>query len=273
MPRRIALLLIAALVIAPAFACTRQPAQKAPSGAETTAPPTSETTAPATETTGPVKAAVQPTGTPYAVTLEPSNFVTGVTNPYFPLKPGDKWAYNTTTAEDRELNEVQVLDQTKKILGIDAVVVHDTVKVGGQLTEDTFDWYAQDKDGTVWYLGEDTKELENGKVVSTQGSWEAGVNGAVPGVIMQADPKPGGPWYWQEFYKGQAEDQARVLSLDGTATVPFGSFTGLLLTEERSPIEPTIVEQKLYRRGVGVVLERTTKGPKEVSVLVSHTSK
>ncbi|HSK47967.1 MAG TPA: hypothetical protein VLA05_08200, partial [Coriobacteriia bacterium] len=174
-----------------------------------TAPSQSETqTAPTMEATTQPKAAIPPTGTVYAPNLDPADFVTSVTNPYFPLKPGDRWVYSAETEEGTEENEVVVLDETRSILGLDALVVHDIVRVDGEVTEDTFDWFAQDRDGTVWYLGEDTKEMANGEVVSTEGSWEAGVDGAQAGVVMQADPAPG-PWYWQEFYEGQAEDQAR----------------------------------------------------------------
>lgn len=254
MPKRVALvvcLLLAAVLVGCSGQTTQKPRQSQGSSSPTSAAET--------------KAQVE--GAPaYSARLAASDFVTGVTNPYFPLKPGSSWTYTTTTEDGEERNDVVVLEETRNILGIDAVVVHDTVTVDDELTEDTYDWYAQERDGTVWYLGEDTKELKAGKVVSTEGSWEAGVSGAQPGVIMQAKPTAG-PWYWQEYFRGQAEDQARVLSLTGTADVPAGSFTDLLVTEERSPLEPAIVERKYYRRGVGVVLEQTTKGPNERSVL------
>lgn len=261
--------------LAPAFfavaillsACSGRVSQRPVTQGESSASPFA--TAPADGPGAMTKAAVQATGTAYQPDLDPADFVEGVTNPYFPLAPGTRWAYRTLTSEGTERNDVVVTDKTRTILGIRAVVVHDTVKVDGKLTEDTYDWYAQERDGTVWYLGEDTKELENGKVVSTKGSWEAGVDGAQPGVIMQAAPSSNG-WYWQEYYSAQAEDQARVLSFDGSADVPFGRYSGLLVTEERSPIEPAIVERKYYRRGMGVVLERVTKGPMEVSALVEY---
>lgn len=203
---------------------------------------------------------------PYDMTLDPADFVDGVDNPFFPLSPGSRWIYTTTTKDGTEHNTVVVLHRTRTIMGIDAVVVHDTIKIDGKLMENTFDWYAQDVDGTVWYLGENTKEMKNGKVTSTEGSWEAGVDGAQPGVIMQAQPEVGG-WYWQEYRKGHAEDQARVVALDGTANVPEGSFTDLVVIEERSPLERNVVGRKYYHRGIGVVFEDTTKGPKERSVL------
>ena len=120
----------------------------------------------------------------------------------------------------------------------------------GNLTEKTFDYYAQDKKGNVWYFGEDTKEYENGKVVSTKGSWEAGVDGAKPGFIMQADPKVG-ETYRQEYYEGEAEDMAKVLSLSESVTVPYGSFDQVLVTKEWTPLEPGLVEHKYYAPGVG----------------------
>jgi hypothetical protein len=130
------------------------------------------------------------------------------------------------------------------------VVVDDRAWEGGQLIEKTYDWFAQDKEGNVWYFGEDTKEYEDGKVVSTKGSWEAGVDGAKPGIIMPADPKVGQS-YRQEYYPGEAEDMARVLSLNDTVTVPYGSFDHVLETKEWTPLEPGFYEKKYYVGGVG----------------------
>lgn len=147
------------------------------------------------------------------------------------------------------------------------VVVRDEVRVNGELAELTLDWYAQDLDGSVWYFGEDSRDYENGKVVSTKGSWQAGVDGAQPGVIMPGKPKAGLA-YRQEYYAGEAEDQAKVVALDGTARVPFGSFDGLLVTEDSTPLEPDVLERKYYARGIGVVLERQIKGGAGVLELV-----
>ncbi len=129
-------------------------------------------------------------------------------------------------------------------------MVDDRAWEGGQLIEKTYDWFAQDKEGTVWYFGEDTKEYENGEVVSTKGSWEAGVDGAKPGIIMQADPKVG-QTYRQEYYPGEAEDMAKVLSLDASVTVPYGFFDHVLETKEWTPLQPVFFEKKYYVRGVG----------------------
>ena len=177
-----------------------------------------------------------------------------IDNPYLPLAPGSRWVYRETDPDGAEQRvEVTVTDRTKRILGIDATVVHDVVSEDGRLVEDTYDWYAQDADGNVWYLGEDTKEYEDGKVVSTKGSWEAGVDGAQAGIVMPAGPEVGAT-YRQEYYAGQAEDAAKILSLDERVEVPAGSFKGVLLTKDFTPLEPDVLEHKFYARGVGAVL-------------------
>jgi hypothetical protein len=179
-----------------------------------------------------------------------------VDNPYFTLTPGTTFTYEGETEDGTEKNVVIVTDETKEILGINATVVWDRVWLEDELIEETFDWYAQDKEGNVWYLGEDSKEYENGEVVSTEGSWEAGVDGAKPGIIMEADPQVGDQ-YRQEYYPGHAEDQAEVVSLNEEVTVPFGTFTDCLQTRDSTPLEPTTGdEDKYYCTDVGgVVLE------------------
>jgi hypothetical protein len=192
--------------------------------------------------------------------LDPADFTTKIDNPYWPMKPGSHWVYRETNAEgDVQRNDVTVTRKTKTIMGIEAVVVHDVVRKDGRVSEDTFDWYAQDADGNIWYLGEDTKEYENGKLKTTEGSWEAGVDGALAGVIVPADPKPG-LVYREEYYKGHAEDGAEDLTLDARVKVPDGVFDRLLQTRNFSPLEPNVVEEKFYARGVGVVLEITVSG-------------
>ena len=188
------------------------------------------------------------------VELDPADFSTEIDNPFFPMTPGSRWVYKEKDV-DGTLNDVEVTvtDRTKTIMGIEARVVHDQVTVDGELKEDTLDWYAQDKDGNLWYLGEDTKEYEDGKVASTAGSWEAGVDGALAGVLLPADPEVG-MTYRQEYYKGEAEDRAEVESVDETVDIPFGSFEGVLKTKETTPLEPDLVEHKHYAKGVGVVL-------------------
>src|ERR687897_1301279 len=178
--------------------------------------------------------------------INPSDFTTTIDNEYFPMKPGTTFLYEGGT----EHSEMTVTHDTKKVMGVECVVVEDIEWEGDMLIERTYDWFAQDKEGTVWYFGEDTKEYENGKVVSTKGSWEAGVDGAKPGIVMQADPKVGQSYY-QEHYPGEAMDMARVLDSNSSVTVPYGSFDHVLETKEWTPLQPGFSEKKYYVRGVG----------------------
>jgi hypothetical protein len=179
-----------------------------------------------------------------------------VDNPYMPLSPGTTFIYDGTTENGNEHNEVYVSSETKTILGVECVVVKDTVVVDGILEEATLDWYAQDKSGNVWYFGEDSKEYQEGGVVSPAGSWEAGVNGALPGIVMQADPAVGDT-YRQEYYKGEAEDWASVLSLTESATVGTGAYSKVLVTKEWSGLDnPPVYEHKYYAEGVGFILTK-----------------
>jgi hypothetical protein len=189
------------------------------------------------------------------VELDPAEFTTEIDNPYWPMLPGSRWVYR----EGAQRIVVTVTDRTKRILGIDAVVVHDVVTEAGELVEDTLDWYAQDEDGNIWYLGEDTKEFENGEVVSTEGSWQAGVDGAQPGILLPGDPEPG-MRYRQEYLEGEAEDAGEILALDARVRVPFGPFEDVLQTKDTTPLEPDLVEHKFYAKGVGPVLARTVSG-------------
>src|SRR5215203_1997754 len=184
----------------------------------------------------------------YTPHINPSEFTTKIDNEYFPMKPGTTFLYEGKG----ECDEMSVTHQTKKVMGVQCVVVDDRAWEEGKLIERTYDWFAQDKEGSVWYFGEDTKEYKNGKVVSTKGSWEAGVDGAKPGIIMQAHPKVGQS-YRQEYYKGEAEDTAKVQSLNDSVTVPYGSFDHVLVTKEWTPLEPSYSEHKYYARGVGHV--------------------
>jgi hypothetical protein len=173
------------------------------------------------------------------------------------MSPGSKWTYREGT---KERVEVTVTGKTKRVAaGIEARVVHDVVSKDGQPVEVTDDWYAEDGDGNIWYLGEDTKEYENGKVASTEGSWQAGVDGAQAGVIIPAHPAVGMS-YRQEYYAGEAEDKGTVLSLDEQADVPFGHFSHVLLTKDYTPLEPKVVEHKFYAKGVGPVLTLAVSG-------------
>jgi hypothetical protein len=165
---------------------------------------------------------------------------------------------------------VTVTNRTKRIAnGVEARVVHDVVTERGVPVEITDDWYAQDAEGNVWYLGEATTEYENGKPVSTAGSFEAGVDGAQPGIIMPADPAPG-TTYRQEYYAGEAEDEGEIVSLDAQAEVPFGHFEPALMTRDVNPLEPKVLEFKFYARDVGPVLAVSVSGGSDREELVSY---
>jgi len=206
-----------------------------------------------------------------SVRLDPANFVPRITNLYLPLTPGTTWFYRGVDSDGKaEKIEFTVTDMTKNILGINATVVRDIVTVDGQVIEDTLDWFAQDRSGAVWYLGEEVRDYENGKLVSTAGSWEAGVDGAQPGIVMPADPKVGMA-YRQEYYKGQAEDAARVLSVQEKVKVPFGAFGDVIMTKDTTPLEPGMVEHKYYAKGIGQVLSVPVSGAAGRGELVKIT--
>lgn len=188
----------------------------------------------------------------YNPVIDPANFVSVVDNPYFPLSPGTKMVFEGETADGHERIEVFVTHETKQVMGVTCIVVRDTVWIDGELAEDTYDWYAQDKEGNVWYFGEEVKDYASGVVVSTAGSWEAGVDGALPGIVMYADPQLGVE-YRQEYYAGEAEDMGKLISLNESITVPYGSFEGCLVTEDWTPLEPGFVEHKTYCPGIGTV--------------------
>jgi hypothetical protein len=189
------------------------------------------------------------------------NFVAQITNPYLNFAPGRVFTYRTETAAGTEINTVEVTTQTKMIEGVATTVLHDQVFLNGELSEDTFDWMAQDTGGNVWYFGEDTKEYENGQLVSTAGSWEAGVSGE-PGILMLADPEVG-QRYKQEDSPDNAEDMAKIVSLCAPVTVPYGNFDCALQTAEWSLVESGPRDAKYYVSGVGEVLELTGRGPQK----------
>jgi hypothetical protein len=219
-------------------------------------------------TSGPASTVIDPgDGGHYAPDIEPVNFVATVDNPYMPLAAGARWVYDGSGDDgEPEHDEVVVTDQQKVVMGIPVVVVRDTVSVRGEVTEDTYDWFAQDRDGNVWYMGEDSKEYDNGQVTSSEGSWEAGVDGALPGIVMQAHPAPGQA-YRQEYYKGHAEDMAKVAQVNTTKAIAQGQYTDVLVIKEWSPLEPKVVEQKYYAPGVGVIAEETVTGGDEKAEL------
>lgn len=189
----------------------------------------------------------------YDPIIDPANFVTGIDNPYFPLVPGTTFIYEGETSEGLEHDEFIVTHKTRVIMGVTCIEVRDRVTLDGKLAEDTRDWFAQDIDGNVWYFGENTHELENGLITTIDGSFMAGVDGAKAGIIMQAKPRIG-DFYRQEFDLGNAEDFAEVTGLNAKVKVPFGSFHKCLRTEETTPLEPDLLEDKYYCPGVGNVL-------------------
>lgn len=186
----------------------------------------------------------------------PTEWVATVTHPLFPLVPGTTWRYET--AGGGESVVVEVLEDTRVVNGVLATVVRDRVYEDGALVEDTDDWFAQDRAGNVWYLGEDSREIEDGVVAGTEGSWEWGIDGALPGIIMWAEPAQIRDFeYRQEFYPGEAEDWGRVVALDQSVTVPAGHFTNCIVTEDWSALESGGRERKTYCGGVGLVLEQS----------------
>lgn len=191
-----------------------------------------------------------------------------VDNPLFPLRAGTIYVFEIKEDGATFVDTVRVLRETKRVAGVTATVVHDRVSRGGAIVEDTYDWYAQDTSGTVWYLGEDTKEYRGGKIVNTHGSWQAGVDGARAGIIMRAKPRVGDA-YRQEYRKGVAEDAGRVVSVSDSLTVRAGRFTSCVTTDDWTPLEPNVRERKTYCPGVGLVRERVTSGGSERSELVS----
>jgi hypothetical protein len=208
----------------------------------------------------------------YSASIDPANFVARVDNPYLPFKPGTGLHYRgvaedgTTPQTDDEV----VTSRAKAILGVRCTVVRDSVFSRGRPVERTFDWYAQDKRGNVWYFGEDARDYEGGRFVKAPDSWQAGVNGAQAGIVMPAAPRAGES-YRQEYYPGHAMDQARVMGADGTVRVPAGTYREPVVTAETTALEPGVVEQKTNARGIGVVEERVVKGNQERFALVSVT--
>ena len=206
---------------------------------------------------------------PHEPHLDSSKFSGAVTHPYFPLVPGTRFRYRGTGASSNKVTVSTVTSQSRTVMGIRATVVHDQTFDRGSLIEDTFDWYAQDSVGNVWYLGEQTRSMKNGRVVSTVGSWEYGVNGAKPGVVMWADPAAHiGESYRQEYLPGVAEDMGKVLSVRTRAAVPHGTYRDCVETEDTTPLEPDVRERKYFCRGVGLVRELETGGAGSTLVAV-----
>jgi hypothetical protein len=255
-----AVLVGAGLVVS---ACTASPSPSAPAsqGARSTGASAEETPFPAALSSQ----------EPYQPVIDPAAFTAVVDNPYFPLRPRARWVMEGSGESAGEVTITMVTDETRTIMGVACTVVRDEVKADGELQEVTFDWYAQDAAGNVWYFGEDTAEYKDGEVSSREGSWEAGVDGAQPGIIMPADPVIG-LTYRQEFYAGEAEDLAMAVELGATADTPAGQFGDALVTEDWTPLEPDVAERKFYAPGVGLVMERLVRGGNALNALTEFTA-
>jgi hypothetical protein len=260
-----ATLLAAAILVA----CTTKPP---PSDGETPRQSAAGSTAAEASATAPAQlpAAFEP-GEAYEPPIEPANFSTTIDNGYFPLVPGTRWVLHGSGESEGEIDEITVLDETRTVMGVECVVVRDEVRLDGEPVEITDDWYAQDSDGNVWYFGEETAEYEDGEVVSTAGSWESGVDGAQPGIIMPATPTVG-VVYRQEFYEGEAEDMGEAVELGVSRDTPAGSFDDVLVTEDWTPLEPDVRERKWYAPGVGLIGEEQITGGESAFELVEFTA-
>ena len=249
-----------------AAACTGAPSSASPTATPLVASAATSNPAPTSTSAAAVPRTIAPS---YAPVINPAEFSTTIDNPYFPLVPGTRFIYEATTADGRERNVVEVTADTKTVMAVATRVVHDLVLVDGKPEEETFDWYAQDTEGNVWYFGEATKAL-GGPTVDTSGSFEAGRDGALPGIVMPGHPMVG-DHYRQEYYKGEAEDTGKVLSLTGNESTPFtGPRSALLVTEDINPLEPAAgVENKYYAQGVGLLVTVHVTGPAERSELVA----
>ena len=208
----------------------------------------------------------------YTFNLTAADFVAEINNPYLPFIAGSKWVYEIRDPDGSvERNEIEVLHETREIMGVTATIVHDVVYSEGQVAEDTFDWYAQDKDGNVWYLGEDVNNYANGILSGHGGSWEWGKDGALPGIIMWAEPAAHlNEEYYQEYYVGEAEDKGQVLSINEKVTVPYGSFQNVVKTYDFSALEAAAKENKFYAAGIGTIKEIDLNTGEEV-VLIEFT--
>lgn len=203
-------------------------------------------------------------GGDYTPNIDPADFVESIDNPYLPYRPGSRWVYEGGSDGELERIEVEVLDERREVMGISAVVVRDTVYVDGEIAEDTYDWFAQDADGNVWYLGEDTHEYADGEPVNAAGAWEAGVDGAQPGIVMPAEPNVGDA-FRQEYYAGEAEDMGEILEVGVSRSIGLGDYDDVVVMEHWTPLEPDTIEEKWYAAGVGVIYE--TDGDSEVELI------
>jgi hypothetical protein len=202
-------------------------------------------------------------GAQYHPNLDPARFSAKITNPWYPLRVGTTWLYAGRREGEPVVDIVKATRHTRLIDGVRTRVVADRLFAGGHLEERTSDYFAQDVCGNVWYFGEDTAELDaHGHVVTTEGTWHSGVDGAEAGVFMQAHPQLGRR-FRQEWYAGVAEDTFVVRDRNASVTVPYGSFTHALRTAEFSRLEPNVTDNKYYVRGIGEVREVAVRGPVE----------
>ncbi|NQT94411.1 MAG: hypothetical protein HQ559_16770 [Lentisphaerae bacterium] len=209
-------------------------------------------------------------GPPYNPTIVPGEYSATINNPFFPLTPGTTMILEGDTEDGKVRIEIFVTSDTRLVMGVTCRVVREREWEDGELVEDTLDWYAQHQNGDVWYFGEDSKEYEDGEVVSSAGSWEAGVDGALPGILMKGDPQVGDK-YRQEYYDGEAEDMAEVIGLDASVSVAFGGFENCLQTREWTPLERGVAEHKFYARGVGLLKEQQVEGGEDEVELIQIT--
>ena len=200
-----------------------------------------------------------PAGNSYEPDIDPAEFVAEIDNPYMPLEPGTLRVYKGKSDGESETVRVLTTYDTKTVMGVECTVVLDEAYVDGELHERTYDWFAQDSEGNVWYFGEDTAEYENGKITSHAGAWEAGIDGAQPGIVMPAAPEVGES-YRQEYYAGEAEDMGKVIRFGDSVSTPFAEFQDVLVTEDWTPLEPKVLERKYYAPDYGVVLEEIVRG-------------
>lgn len=189
---------------------------------------------------------------PYNPVIDPANFSSDITNPYFPLKPGTVFKFEGSRDGVARRDDMTVTDETKMIMGVKTVVVRDVASSDTEIVEKTVDWYAQDKDGNVWYFGEDTAEYANGKVTNTDGTWMAGVDGAIPGIIMKAKPTVG-EGYRQEYRPGVAEDYAKVINTEATAGGPTGKYEKVVVTEDTDLLDKSKFEHKWFAPNIGLI--------------------
>jgi len=250
-------LLGCAAVLLGACGSSEKAAVNSRSAAKTTAAPTASVPLPAGATN---------------VVIDPKDFVTStqITNKYMPMKPGAGSAFDGTRDGVATHTEKFVTKETKVIKGVTCVVLRDTVTSNGGVVELTSDWFAQSTSGDVWYFGEDTKEYTNGVVSSTHGTWEAGVDGAQPGIVMRANPKPGDTYY-QEMRPGEAEDKAKILAIDGKKAVPTGTFTNLVVTEDSDPLNPDKTDEKYYAPGVGLIYAKRIRSGHQEELAYTKT--